>query len=138
FLTTLESTLRAVAETEGDFGAWQDVLSILAGAAGARASALSNDLLQQARVMVGKTAERAQAHQRVKSEARSDQLRSVGQALITTFDLNRLMDVLAEHLPKLGIPSCYLSIYEEPRRYHFPDPAPEWSRLVLAYDERGR
>lgn len=34
--------------------------------------------------------------------------------LITTFDIGRLMDVLAEDLPSLNTPSAYLSLYEDP------------------------
>ncbi len=40
--------------------------------------------------------------------------------------------VLARDLPRLGIPSCYLSLYEDPKS------PTEWSRLILAYDKRGR
>ena len=43
-----------------------------------------------------------------------------------------MIDQLAQELPRLGIRRCYLSLYEG-------DEAPsEWSRLLLAYDERGR
>jgi light-regulated signal transduction histidine kinase (bacteriophytochrome) len=46
--------------------------------------------------------------------------------------------VLAKGLPSLGIPSCYLALYEDPQPYQYPQPAPEWSRLILAYNEEGR
>jgi signal transduction histidine kinase/DNA-binding NarL/FixJ family response regulator len=59
-------------------------------------------------------------------------LNEIGSALITTFDVDGLMDVLAQELPRLGIPGCYVSLYENPRQ-----PAGQ-ARLVLAYDERGR
>jgi putative methionine-R-sulfoxide reductase with GAF domain len=52
--------------------------------------------------------------------------------LIATFDVEGLVDVLAEGLPRLDIPSAYLSLYEDPE-----SPA-EWSRLMLSYDENGR
>jgi signal transduction histidine kinase/response regulator RpfG family c-di-GMP phosphodiesterase len=42
------------------------------------------------------------------------------------------MDVLAQELPRLGIPGCYVSLYENPQQ-----PAGQ-AKLVLAYDERGR
>jgi anti-anti-sigma regulatory factor len=82
--------------------------------------------------MIGEIAERTQARQRVQVEQGATQLRDIGQALITTFDVNELMDVLAENLPRLGIPSCYLSLYIDPQ-----NPA-EASTLILAYDQSGR
>ena len=43
-------------------------------------------------------------------------LSDISQSLITTFDLNGLMDVLALDLPQLGIPACYLSLYVDSSR----------------------
>jgi len=42
-------------------------------------------------------------------------LREIGQALITAFNVEKLADVLAERLPALGIASCYVALYENPR-----------------------
>ena len=72
-------------------------------------------------------------------EARRDlALREVQLSLLATIDVAGLMDALATGLPRLGISSCYLSLYEAPQPYQYPEAAPEWSRLMLAYDERGR
>jgi len=65
-------------------------------------------------------------------------VREIGVALVTTYDLAGLMDMLAQSLPRLGIPSCYLSLYEDAPAYQYPQPAPEWSRLVLAFDAKER
>ena len=143
FLSALDGLLREAAASEGDLNAFHDVLSILRRQVQIRRAAKvtisqAENLLHQARVLVGKTAARSQAHQRLLTERRADRLRSVGQMLITNFDLRSLMDVLAEQLPGLDIPACYLALYEQPQRYHYPEPAPEWSRLVLAYNEHGR
>ncbi|MBN1811473.1 MAG: GAF domain-containing protein [Anaerolineae bacterium] len=100
-----------------------------------KALPLAEDLWQQARAMIGQTVARAQAYQAFQAERRTQMLRETRGALVTTFDLGSLMDVLAEQLPKLDIPSCYLSLYEDPRPYRYPQPAPEWSRLILAYSE---
>ena len=37
-------------------------------------------------------------------------------------------------LPRLDVPSAYLALYEDPQPYEYPQPAPEWSRLMLAYN----
>ncbi len=143
FLGSWDTLLRHVIAHQGEISAWHDALSVLrretlgwVQATGATAQA--ENLWQQARVLLGKMAERAQAHQRLLDEEQFNRLRAVGEALITTFDVAKLMDVLAERLPQLGISRCYLSLYEDPVTYKYPAPAPEWSRLILAYDERGR
>jgi ABC-type sugar transport system substrate-binding protein/GAF domain-containing protein len=136
FLSTLEDVLRRVGIAGGEVGAWQNGLSALRrnllpyleGTVLARA----DDLWQQGRVMIGRAAERLQAYQALQAEQRAQVLRNVSQSLITTFDVRRLMDVLVESLPRLGMPGAYLSLYEDPEK------PTEWSRLVLAYDERGR
>jgi anti-anti-sigma regulatory factor len=92
----------------------------------------ADSLLHQARVMIGETAERARMRQALQAEQQVQTLREVGTTLITTFDTGKMMDVLADSLPRLGIPSASLSLYEDPE-----SPA-GWSRLVLAYDEEGR
>ena len=65
-------------------------------------------------------------------------LREVQLSLLATIDVASLMDALATGLPRLGISSCYLSLYEAPHPYQYPEAAPEWSRLMLAYNEYGR
>jgi hypothetical protein len=46
--------------------------------------------------------------------------------------LPQLTDVLAEYLPRLGIPSASLALYENPSE------SLEFARLALAYTEKGR
>lgn len=143
FLSELSSVLQRIMIAGGEITWWQEAISVLRAQALSwlderEMSARAEDLWQQARVMIGKTAERVQTYHRLQAERRAGQLREMSQALITTFDIDELMDVLFERLPGLGIQSCYLSLYENPQTYHYPDPAPAWSRLVLAYNERGR
>jgi DNA-binding LacI/PurR family transcriptional regulator/anti-anti-sigma regulatory factor len=150
FLRTLDEVLRQVTlagdgsliDAEQDVAAWQGAFSVLRQYL---LPCLDDDTLpraeslwQQARVLVGETARRAQAYQALQAEQRAQMLREIGAALITTFDVEELMSVLAERLPRLGIPRAYLSLYKDPQPYTYPQPAPEWSRLILAYDERGR
>ncbi|MFC1975996.1 substrate-binding domain-containing protein, partial [Chloroflexota bacterium] len=143
FLRELDSILRQIVVVEGDISAWHKAISVLRRQAlpwlgEEEMSTRAEDLWQQAQVMIGKMAERVRAYQQLQAEHRANRLHEIGQALITTFDVDGLMNVLAEWLPKLGIPSCYLSLYENPQPYKFLNPAPQWSRLVLAYNEHGR
>ncbi|MBN1886814.1 MAG: SpoIIE family protein phosphatase [Thermoflexales bacterium] len=134
FLSVLDEILRQVAMQGGNVTAWYGVMSAL------RHQVLSyfrdgelprrvHDLWLQAQTLIGESAQWMQAHQAFQAEQRAQMLREISQALITTFDVQGLADVLAHGLRRLGIPSGYLSLYENPQA-----PA-EWSRLVLAYDE---
>ena len=142
FLATLDEVLRQVVAANADVLVWQNAISVLRHH---MLSCLSDtvlpraeDLWQQARVVIGEMAQRVQAYQSLQAEQQAKTLQEIGAALITTFDVQELMDVLAEGLARLGIPSAYLSLYEDPQPYSCPQPAPEWSRLMLAYDESGR
>jgi DNA-binding LacI/PurR family transcriptional regulator/anti-anti-sigma regulatory factor len=142
FLRELNDILRRVGMTGGEIRSWQQGLSALRRwlrpGLDAATLALADDLWHQARMIVGEVAERARAYQALQAERQAQMLREVSQALITTFDVERLMDVLAESLPRLDFPAGYLSLYETPQPYQYPQPDLGWSRLMLAYDERGR
>jgi DNA-binding LacI/PurR family transcriptional regulator/anti-anti-sigma regulatory factor/putative methionine-R-sulfoxide reductase with GAF domain len=155
FLAALNEILRRVVEAggddpEGSVAAMQSAISTL------RRSLLpclydealvrAENLWQQARLVIGEMVQRVCVRQAIQTAHQAQAMREVGSSLITAFDLGNLADVLAEGLPALGMPSAYLALYE--RRpgfgtegrllYAYPDPAPEWSRLVMAYTEDGR
>ncbi len=135
FLSALDRILRQIIATDGEVNSWQGavsalrrhVLPCLEGEMRARAE----DLWNQARVMIGDTAQRVQVYRGVQAEQQTALLREISQALITTFDIAGLAKVLAYELPRLGIKRGYLSLYEKPEA-----PA-EWARMILAYDEKG-
>jgi signal transduction histidine kinase len=97
----------------------------------------AENLWQQARVVIEETEQRVQAYQQLQAEEQVQILREIGATLITTFDVGELVDVLTEELPRLDIPGAYLALYEDPQPYEYPQPAPEWSQLILAYDMGG-
>lgn len=138
FATTLNEALRQSMTDNGDVESWQDMLSALRRHALPYLSrdgelALAENLWQQGRVLVGEAASRVQAYRRLQAEQHAQVLGNISGELTMTFDLERLTDVLAENLPRLGIEGCYLSLYEGEQ-----GPG-EWSWLILAYDkERGR
>jgi DNA-binding LacI/PurR family transcriptional regulator/signal transduction histidine kinase len=144
FVRALDEILHQVADAGGDLGAWQGVLSELRRhtlpclVGDARTLYRADDLWGQARVLIGERAQRMQAFQVLQAEKRSTVLREIGRELLAIIDVEALTDSLARGLPRLGIPSCYLSLYEDPQPYEYPKPAPKWSRLILAYTEQGR
>jgi signal transduction histidine kinase/DNA-binding LacI/PurR family transcriptional regulator/AraC-like DNA-binding protein/DNA-binding response OmpR family regulator len=139
FLQELDQLLRQVMLSSGQVQGWQDVVSTLRrhtlpcfGDADADALRQAEDLWGQARVLIGEAVRRAQGHEMVRRTGQTQALQQISRALVTTFDVAELADVLARDLPALGIKCCYLSLYENPR-----EPI-EHSRLVLAYDGTGR
>lgn len=94
-------------------------------------------LWNQARITISETTLRFQSNQAYKSSQQMQILREIEARLSTAFSLEALEKILVEGLPRLGIKSCYLSLYENPTTYEYPQPAPEWSRLIMAYTEEG-
>jgi signal transduction histidine kinase/DNA-binding LacI/PurR family transcriptional regulator len=135
-LLTLNRLLRQTSAS-GISVAWYHLLStlrrqLLAQLAEPRLARRAEDLWQQAQILVGEAGRRAEMRQAWQEQQRAAAFRRLGQALITSFDLAKLMDVIAHELPQLGIRRCYLSLYTNPQA-----PA-EQARLILAYDEHGR
>jgi sigma-B regulation protein RsbU (phosphoserine phosphatase) len=136
FLRELDGVLRQVMTVGGDVAAWQGAISalrrhLLPQLSSATATK-AEGLCEQARVVIGKVAQRDQASQTMRAEWQAMVLREVSHSLMTTFDVERLMEVLADGLPRLGIPGAYLALYEDPA-------APSgWARLRLAYSQAGR
>jgi DNA-binding LacI/PurR family transcriptional regulator/anti-anti-sigma regulatory factor len=142
FLRELKEALGQASIAGNELRLWQNGLSVLRRwllpCLDAEGLPLADNLWQQARVMIGEVAERAQYYQALQTEQQAQILREVGEELITTFDMARLMDLLAKGLPHLNFPAGYLALYENPQPYQYPQPDLGWSRLVLAYDEQGR
>jgi PAS domain S-box-containing protein len=142
FLNTLDQLLREDVLAEKDIFEWQNVISILRTHALAgldeEATRKAESLFQQARVLIGETSQRAHIRYEQKNAQHPAMLQRVNEKLVTSFDLQDVMNVLAEELPNLGIPSCYLSLYETPQTHQHLKPAPAFSRLVMAYTDNQR
>lgn len=65
--------------------------------------------------------------QALREGAQAEDARRVGQALVSTFGMAELSEVLAGSMSGLGIDGCFLSRYAS-----HDGPGPGWSRLVVA------
>ncbi len=90
----------------------------------ARHGRVAENLWQQARALIGERARLWQARLHVQTEQRAAILREIGEAMITSFNLADVLDVIAWELPRLGVTACYLSLFENPTdpAYRAPDP----------------
>ena len=137
FLEALGDGLRRSAAADEPISWWQGALSalrreLIASACGPAELGHAENLWQQARVMIGETAQRVQAYRLLQTEEQARTLGAINQMLSTAIDLPELTDILARALPQLGIPSCYLALYEN------PDDPTDFCRLMVAYDRQGR
>jgi PAS domain S-box-containing protein len=136
FLPTLDNVFCQVYAQHGDLGEWQSMITILRRhtlpCLGAMDELMrADDLWQQAQIMLGQMMQRAQAYQAVLAEQSAQALRELEAALITTFDLNALMRILAEGLPRLGFPGCMLALYNDPQR------PTDSVQCLLVYNKQG-
>ncbi|MGC4069968.1 MAG: substrate-binding domain-containing protein [Polyangiaceae bacterium] len=136
FLPSLEEGLRQVTQKGSDGSVWQDVISalrrqILPCFVDSSVKARAEELWQQARLLVASVVERVQAQQRLEAERWIRVLSETNERVITTFDVVSLAAAVAEQLPRLGIQSCYLSLYEEGE-----SESVRQARLILAHDSR--
>jgi signal transduction histidine kinase/DNA-binding LacI/PurR family transcriptional regulator len=109
----------------------------------------AEDLSLHAQTLLNETAFRHWQLVQVMTETRNQVVREVGQLLVTAPDVAALAQTLAEELPKVGIPGCYLASYEPvphtlteattaaPIAQGEPGPNPR-SRLLLAYENGQR
>ena len=118
FLHILDEMLRQVGANNGNVMEWRRMLS---GLQSQMCAALANEadrskvekLMPQGRALVGEIAQWAQAHLRLQAERRAfDFTIGISEPLMTAFDVEGLTEVVARQLPRLGIGSCYLSLYE--------------------------
>ncbi len=138
FIATLDKILRQVLQNGGDLLQWQDVISILRrrlypDSGDTTRWVRAENLWHQARVFIGEAMRKALAQRQLQVDQQNISVRIFGQVLMTTFEFDTLLHIIAERMPELGIPTCYIALYEDPQPYEYPRPAPEWSRLVLAY-----
>jgi DNA-binding LacI/PurR family transcriptional regulator/GAF domain-containing protein len=136
FLSTLEQILYEALPTGKAPSTWQEAISalrrgVLPGLHG-KALARAENLWQQARVMIGETAQRMLTYQMSQTTARRGVVNAAGQAINAAADMAELLDVISRRLRDLRVKDCYLALFED-----LGAPT-EWSRLVLAYDEDGR
>jgi signal transduction histidine kinase/AraC-like DNA-binding protein/DNA-binding response OmpR family regulator len=142
WLSRLEEILDSTAPNQtapprGELHHWHDALSLLRRCAYQELSDEKNfaaleALLAQGHIVISEAIQRSHAYQQWQNERQNEILRQTILALLTAVNLPRITDILVEALPRLGIPSAYLAIYENPSE------SLEHARLILAYADNTR
>jgi methyl-accepting chemotaxis protein len=138
FIPVLEQWIRSVPFVTNNDMIWQEVLSNLRNQSlpdlenNPGALRRAENLIQQGRVFATDWVLRAQGQHQFITDAKNEQLNIVSRLLLNTFEVPALMDIIARELPKLGIASGYVALYDRPE-------APlEGAHLILAFNENGR
>jgi DNA-binding LacI/PurR family transcriptional regulator/signal transduction histidine kinase len=141
FLPALSQVLRQTILTEKDITLWQEVLStmrhhLLPHLAGGPLLFKAENVWYQAQVLLGEMLGQVEAYRWLKARRQTRVLAQTSQRLITTFNIEELMDVIATMLPRLGIKSGYLCLYEPPLTV--PGQAPAKAKMLLAFNDTRR
>jgi DNA-binding LacI/PurR family transcriptional regulator/C4-dicarboxylate-specific signal transduction histidine kinase len=133
FLAELEGLLHLDVAKGSDASAWHDVITALRGQLlpclplQHATRSIAESLLQHARLLVTSVVERIHVQHRLEAEQWVRVLSETNEAVITTFDIGALTRSVADQLPRLGIQSCYLALFE-------PSSEEQLARLIMAYD----
>jgi signal transduction histidine kinase len=142
FLTTLDGYVSASMRAGAGIEGWWPTLSALRRLAREEFTdpamlARAEELWLRVQLMLNESFERSWRYTEMLTEKRNQIIHEVGQRLITAPDLAGLAKALAEDLPRVGIPSCYVAAYESEHLEGAATPSPPrgWARALLAYED---
>ena len=126
----VDDLLRQCAYAGLELQPWRAILDLLQTTTlpAGQAVALAGEL----RTRVAEVEARVQGSQRLKADYVTFGYLAAQRRMATTLTQVELFDAVAEELPQFGVTQCYMALYEQ------PDATARWSRLMLAYDARGR
>jgi len=73
----------------------------------------ADDLFHQSRVIITEKMANLMGRERVEKDYLNQRLHRISQNLITTFNIQKLMDVLEFSLPEINIPGCYIFLFQQ-------------------------
>ncbi|MBN1523816.1 MAG: substrate-binding domain-containing protein [Spirochaetales bacterium] len=147
FLAVFEESLVLLSENNEDITPWQNAVSVL------RNQFLKNDFLQnqndaesllfaedlfaKARIIINEVEKRNDVQTALAVENDIQLMNSIGLKLISTFDMESLLNELDKGLESLCIPSYFICLYDKKQKYSFPNALPHSSRCIFARTTAG-
>jgi two-component system cell cycle sensor histidine kinase/response regulator CckA len=145
FLRELAHSIEETISIEAEINEWQIVVSMLRHFTRTQYSddeitERIEELSNQARVLIGEKLQQVETHQSLIYDQQFANLRDTARALSTTHELEDLLDILHRILPRFGIRSCYLSLYEPASKDQEEDinTTPDPLKMILAFDDKGK
>jgi signal transduction histidine kinase/DNA-binding LacI/PurR family transcriptional regulator len=97
----------------------------------------AENLFQQARLLVGELAQRAQAYNRLQSEQQEDINQDFSFSMAPAMSLEEIGDAIAKNFPRMGIERWYVMFYSDVASpAPTTAPPPENYRLLFQYDDK--
>ncbi len=140
FIKTLTSVLKQFEDIESDIGIWFDVISLMQKEMFINLidSKSINSLWNQSRLLIAEYIQISQAKKSLQNSQFFTSLSTIRNRLSGTFELKEILDILFKEIPVLDIKNIFLFIYENCSSYNYPEPPHGWSRIVLAFNEKGK
>jgi signal transduction histidine kinase len=137
FVKTLNRIIYSTMDLNSNVGIWHKVLSefrcqTIPCISDRNQLANAEDIWHQARIMISDIAQRIVTLRRFSLKNEELTMRTLSMQLNTKIGIEELLNVVAERLPKIGIESAFISLYNDVK---IPG---ESSRLILAFSENGR
>jgi signal transduction histidine kinase/DNA-binding LacI/PurR family transcriptional regulator len=97
----------------------------------------SGNVFQQAQVLAWEKLTNIYSSAKVKAKILNQTLQEISQILITSFSTDNLMDSLAENIPRLKIPSCFIFIFNSALNPDNDSPSDLFEDCKLAFAYTG-
>jgi signal transduction histidine kinase/DNA-binding LacI/PurR family transcriptional regulator len=142
FLKMVQTTVEVLQRNGREPTVWNNILSTfrkyaLGGIASHTTMLHAENLFQQARMLAGELAQRAQAYRRLQFEKREDILGSFGFSIAPAMRLEDIGEAISKHFPDMGIERWYVMFYSDVSTPgSVSSPPPESYRLLLQYDDK--
>ncbi len=100
---------------------------------------LAEGMFQRAQILISDVLYRRESYRSRVLDHLFWDLREIIRKINSTFEIHKLMSVVAEQLPLIGLHSCYISLYQSETEERKGDTwiLPKYARLVMGYDEKG-
>ncbi len=136
-------TLTGFLKLSPEFSYWQDFISLLSKNVRALVKKtpymnISENLSQQARILIHEYDVRSQKQTALWNSRYEADLRQISAGLLSSYDIDTLMNLLEDSLAKLKIPGVYVVLYENCNYTEENHDVPKQSRLIMAVRDRSR
>jgi diguanylate cyclase (GGDEF)-like protein len=127
-------------ETKND---WHNILLNMQSAIHKHLPQISTKHLEMifyaAHIIVSEAVQHREGFKRIQLSRRQMQLRSFIHDMNSSYNVTELLKIITHRLPELGIPGCYLILYQTPVRQsqNGTRVLPKTSKLIMAYNQTG-
>jgi DNA-binding LacI/PurR family transcriptional regulator/signal transduction histidine kinase len=143
FLKMIQACVEGMQRQDRDASHWQNVISVLRkhalGGIQSDAAALrAENLFQQARMLAGELAQRAQAYRRLRIEREEQMLGAFGFSIAPAMSLPEIGEAISKNFPAMRIERWYVMFYSEVSAPgSISAPPPQDYSVLIKYDRNG-